>query len=341
MLILGKKYTKNNPGKIGGVIVLFELFKKELKINNIAFDVIDLNWRNYNNIIFAYFVITVKIITQIPKHKHISFHGTANEFAWLAPVVVFWANFNGKKVSLRKFAGNFIEIFEASHFFKKKLIRYSLSKSNINFFETKYLVNYFNKYNKNTYWFPNVRVKSAATRDISRPFNGKFVFLGHIISEKGIDDILSASKELPKDYSIDLYGPISNSKYNTPFFSKYCKVTYRGVVPPEQILQTLTQYDVLLLPSYWKGEGYPGVIIEALSVGLPVIATNLNGIKEIINDGCGFLILPKSPAELVKAMKSFNKVNYEEYSQNALSRFSEFDSGIVTKRIIDELIHHS
>ena len=61
------------------------------------------------------------------------------------------------------------------------------------------------------------------------------------------------------------------------------------------------EYDVLVLPTFWKGEGYPGVIIEAFSVGLPVVATNLPGISEMIDSQSGILVPPHSASTLAKA----------------------------------------
>lgn len=49
-------------------------------------------------------------------------------------------------------------------------------------------------------------------------------------------------------------------------------------------------YDVLLFPSTARCEGYPGVILEAMALGLPVIAFNWNGINEILDGNKGVLL---------------------------------------------------
>jgi glycosyltransferase involved in cell wall biosynthesis len=95
----------------------------------------------------------------------------------------------------------------------------------------------------------------------------------------------------------------------------------------------MCQYDVLILPSH--REGYPGVIIEALSVGLPIIATNLDGIKEMIDEKCAIFIHPNNPDEICDALSSINIESYPSFAENALICFEKFDSHEQTKKFID------
>ena len=61
------------------------------------------------------------------------------------------------------------------------------------------------------------------------------------------------------------------------------RVGYCDVVEPDNVLDVLWQYDALLLPTYQPGEGYPGVIIEACAVGLPVICTLWHRLPELVD----------------------------------------------------------
>lgn len=329
MLILGKQYTKNNPNKIGGIIMLFELLKKELFSKKIDFDVVDINWRNYKHWLYAYPVIFILIILKVPKHKHISLHGTANEFIYIGSFLVFYSKLLNKKISLRKPAGNFHIIYESGNPIKKGLIKYTLKSADIVFFETKYLVQYFKNFNKNTFWFPNVRSKSSFRT--SNTFNKKFVFIGHISKEKGIQEILEIAYDLG-EVTIDLYGPLVDFEEKELNIGN---VHYKGILKSDEVLKILSSYDVLVLPSY--REGYPGVVLEALSVGMPVIATALEGIKEIVANDSGILIEMKNSKELKKAILSFNDGNYTSFSSNALKEFENFDSDIQTKLFLDRI----
>jgi glycosyltransferase involved in cell wall biosynthesis len=58
--------------------------------------------------------------------------------------------------------------------------------------------------------------------------------------------------------------------------------------------------NLVTLPSYM--EGCPNVVLEALACGRPVVATNVGGIPEIMNDSCGRLVPPREPAALAQAI---------------------------------------
>jgi glycosyltransferase involved in cell wall biosynthesis len=75
-------------------------------------------------------------------------------------------------------------------------------------------------------------------------------------------------------------------------------ISFVGEVPFETVPDFLLQAFVLVLPSIY-GEGLPNVVLEAFSVGLPVIASATGGIPDIIEHGrTGFLVPPGSPRDL-------------------------------------------
>lgn len=147
--------------------------------------------------------------------------------------------------------------------------------------------------------------KKSKTIKIS-PYQKRLVFISHVKQSKGINEILEVSKRLPPDYTLDIYGPIKDESYTADYFKQY-NVTYRGTINPDQVTNTLINYDILLLPTFHSGEGYPGIVIEAFSVGIPVIATNFGGIPEIVTDRYnGRLISPQNTDELEEAILSFH-----------------------------------
>lgn len=320
LLLIGPCFNKNEPSKTGGVIVLFENLIEQCKKRNIDFTVIDTNKANYANILTAMVLIYIKIVIGIVKSAHISHHGTANDFVYISPLVVLLTLILNKKCSLRKFAGNFDLFYRMSHPIKRLIIKLTLKYSYANFFETNYLVKYFKHINKNTYLFPNVRNKAINTRKMG--YKKNFVFLGSVNKEKGVMDILEVSNSLDDTYTIHIYGNIADDIRSVDF-TKY-KAVYKGPLKPEDVLSVLAKYDVLLLPSY--REGYPGVIIEALSVGLPLVVSNLDGIKEMVDDKCAVFIRPGNVIDIKNAISGFNSINHSSYSKNALVAFERFDS---------------
>ncbi len=315
----------------GGVIVLFENLLNYCEKHSFCYDVIDTNKSNYNNKFIAYFSIIYKIFRNTSKYSHISLHGTAKDFIYLAPFVIFSGLLLKKSVSLRKFAGNFNKIYNDSSILKKLFIRMTLQHSSANFFETKYLVDFFKIYNRNTYWFPNVRNKTNIKTDTT--YRKRFIFIGAINEEKGIEVLCQASNMLPKEYTIDLYGKL-NKPFSLEYFQNY-NVNYKGTLSSEEVLKVMANYDVLLLPSY--REGYPGAIIEAFSVGLPVIATTLSSIKEMVDTNCGMLIKPGDFNALKDTIISFNQDNYSRYRSHAIKQFENFDSEVQTSMFFKKI----
>ena len=331
LLLLGPTENKDDLTRTGGVIVLFSDLICQCEKRNINYIVIDTNKAHYSNKLTALLSIWFILFIKIRRCTHVSLHGTANDYIFIAPVAVLLAKLFGKTVSLRKFAGSFVEIYDSMNFLLKSIVSWTLKKSDANFFETKYLVNCFSSYNENTYWFPNVREKPQMIRE--GKFQKKFIFLGKVTKEKGIIELLEASNQLDDSYTIDLYGYLGDDLI-TFNFEGY-KAKYKRALATTEVLDTLREYDVLVLPSYI--EGYPGVIIEALSVGLPIIATNLEGIKEMIDKRSSVFIEPKSINQLKQAIESFTETNYIERAEAALKQFDQFESSHQTKQFFTHI----
>jgi glycosyltransferase involved in cell wall biosynthesis len=78
-------------------------------------------------------------------------------------------------------------------------------------------------------------------------------------------------------------------------------VTLRGGEPPEQVSRRLAAADVLLHPSV--AEGIPNVVLEAMACGIPVVATNVGGVSEVVTDGVeGLVVDARNPEALAQAL---------------------------------------
>lgn len=156
---------------------------------------------------------------------------------------------------------------------------------------------------KNISYIPNkVENNSALT---------KFVFLSRVIPMKGCDLIIEAVNKLNTKYQnrfiVDFYGPIEDN-YDDDFKSKVeslPNVNYKGFIDlrNEKNYDVLASYDSMLFPTYWHGEGFPGIIIDAFIAGLPVIASDWSLNADIIEDGkTGMMINVKDVDALAGAM---------------------------------------
>lgn len=330
----------NEERSIGGATVLAKNILDFIKLNPqviVTHKQVRSFWRNKLQLLdyilwIFYFPFVAK------KYDVISFHGTKDFHFSIAPILWLWAKILKKRTIYHFFGGNFMDQYEAMPKVFQYLLNNSILKSDTVFFETQQLINFFKKNKvKNPVWLPNARKPQQIER-IETSFIKKFVFISRVIPQKGISEIMQAAAKLPKGYSIDIYGPIDDRYYPNSLFTNSC-VNYKGTLRPDEIENTLSKYNVLLLPSFFKGEGYPGIIIESLAMGIPVIATHWKALPEVITDGYNGLLIPiKNSEALVGAILKFTHKNYPQYSKNAIESFNNFNSQIVFSRIIKSYI---
>ena len=333
IILIGPMYAKDMKSA-GGVTVLFEQLLEDFRELGVEHVAINSNKNCYKNIAETFFVVMKEFFKNVRHYDHVSIHGTANHYILIAPFVVFFAKMFGKSVSLRKFAGNFNEIYENVDPLRKKLITYVLSRADLSFFETKYLVEYFKKFNPNTFWFPNVRRRPANSAP-KNDFKKRFVYISHLKDEKGTQELLEACKRLDDSFDVKIYGPVHEEKYTPEYVSQY-NTSYEGSLTPTEVVEKLKASDVLVLPSH--REGYPGIVIEAYSVGRPVLVTNLPAIAEIVEEGkTGYLVEPKNVNALVEGFHKFTESDYPVLSKNAYEAFEQFNSLPQTKKFLEKI----
>lgn len=336
ILLIGKRHKRGREDLSGGVIVLFESLIKDFENRGINFEVVDLNYRNYASTHFvSFFLIYLRIFQKIFRSRQVMLNGSNNCLVIYAPILRLTTWILGKPFYIRLFGGKLDKYIDSINVAFKLLAKFSIRTATKIFYEPKHILNKFKKYNKNSVWFPNVRFKNPLKTDSI--YSKKLVFLGHVKEDKGINYLLDAYVKLIDDgYTLEIYGPEVNYTCPEQYFDVYNKV-YKGAVISSDVNKVLSLNDVLVLPTFYKGEGYPGAIIEALNAGLPIVATKLDGIKEMIDNSCGVLIKQQSSSAIIEGVKKIDNYNYSNLSINALKRFEWFDSDKVMDRIIKEL----
>lgn len=139
------------------------------------------------------------------------------------------------------------------------------------------------------------------------PFD--ILFLGRIEPEKGCWEIIEAAKKLeksvPGQIKFHLYGEAASPAVIESFTEKAgngaCKsVNFHGLVTGNEKHRALQEADLFILPSW--AEGMPISVLEAMAYGLPVIATRVGALPELVDAEGGILIEPKNSQQLAQAI---------------------------------------
>jgi glycosyltransferase involved in cell wall biosynthesis len=154
---------------------------------------------------------------------------------------------------------------------------------------------------------------------------------------KGIEVLLAAIAELRSrgaDIRFRAIGPFETPEYEREIHSLVNKlgltnaIDWTGFV--SDIHAELQQVDLFVLPSLF-GEGLPMVVLEAMAAGLPVIATNVEGVPAAIRHNMdGLLVEPNNPAVLATAIGEMISPNslhdYTAMSESARERHRDYFS---------------
>jgi glycosyltransferase involved in cell wall biosynthesis len=167
----------------------------------------------------------------------------------------------------------------------------------------------------------------------------KFVFVGSLIVQKGIYELLDSFIHLLKEYSnIELYfiGDGIEKKRLIAKSSSYINksIFFLGSISNEEVIKELSLMECLVLPSYQ--EGFGRVIIEMMSLGKPVISTYSGGPEYIINKSNGILIDSKNTNQLKSAMSRIIE-DYSKYESNKIYNYikENYDLKNQTRKVID------
>jgi teichuronic acid biosynthesis glycosyltransferase TuaC len=129
------------------------------------------------------------------------------------------------------------------------------------------------------------------------------LFVGYLQRVKGVHELASALMELGDPFQGIFVGDGPESGYGVSDEPSQQPLRYVGARHHDEVIRYMAAADVLVLPSH--GEGLPTVLVEAGSVGLPVIASTVGGIPELLGEDRGTLLPEISSAAVAGALRSF------------------------------------
>ena len=196
----------------------------------------------------------------------------------------------------------------------------------------------------NAVYVPNSKLISHYGRKTPKE-DGKthFVFLSRVEEYKGCTDIITSVETLNEAgyqgrYDVVFYGQESeDTEYARKFqemVDAHSEVEYMGLLNLRDAknYDELAKYDVMLFPTYWHGEGFPGIVIDAYISSLPIIASDWNLNKDVIEDGQTGWIIPSHDVDALAERMKFVIDHPEEVrrmSPICRERATQYDSRIV------------
>ena len=171
-----------------------------------------------------------------------------------------------------------------------------------------------------------------------------FLYIGRVMRYKGVGKLIEAAcrlkAEYPDKFSVTLIGCCESD-----IEKEVKQAALNGVIRYEGFQKNIKSFlldsHCVVLPSYYK-EGLPVSLLEAAACSRPLIATNISGCREVVDEGVnGFLCQAGDVSSLYDCMKRFLTISYEQRAEmGELSRRkveTEFDRRDVVNKMIDSL----
>lgn len=169
-----------------------------------------------------------------------------------------------------------------------------------------------------------------------------FLFIGRVMKDKGIDEFLSMVKYIRSRYDNVEFQILGGCEENYQLTLSQLQndglIKWHGSV--SDIRPYIKSAHCTILPSYH--EGMANVLLETCAAGRPIIASNINGCKEAIDDGVnGFLCEVRNAESLMGKVEEFLHLSHNKKEKMGLAARKkvekEFDRQIVVNKYLQEI----
>lgn len=175
-----------------------------------------------------------------------------------------------------------------------------------------------------------------------------WLFIGRIVTDKGINELIRAFLEMESNHLLLLVGPFEDDHDPISTQTRTIIETSKRIITfgfQKDVRPFLKMSDALVFPSH--REGFPNVPLQAAAMGIPQIVSNINGCNEIVSHGVnGLLVPPKEVDALSLAMTklSKNETLLKKLSTNARSSVYDKFSRVKVWQLIEseyESLYHN
>ena len=170
-----------------------------------------------------------------------------------------------------------------------------------------------------------------------RPLPGepvRLLYAGRLSAVKNVGPIIEAAVGWEKDCTLDILGDGEEREMLEKKAHGSERIRFRGAVTPDEVQKVMGEADMLVMNSTF--EGIPMIILEAISTGLPVVTTDVGGIKEVLTYGLDSEVTDGSVQGIRDAMERVLS-DYARHSRAAWEKSLQFDYGKVNRKVFEVL----
>ena len=183
---------------------------------------------------------------------------------------------------------------------------------------------------------PNAIDLNNFPKNVIKKFEKQIIFAGRLSKEKGIDVLLDTAKRLPTEYNLLILGIGPEEKKVRDIANSKMNIHYLGYQSKQNTISLIRGSDLLIQPSIM--EGISSTLLEAMGCETCIIASNVGGNTEIIeNNKTGVLIEPNNAEELVDKISYLLRENEKRSAMaaNGLKTVVKYDWKQVGKLYLD------
>ena len=158
--------------------------------------------------------------------------------------------------------------------------------------------------------FRQIDFEITKINKIELPF--KLVYFSRVVREKGVELAIEAVERINRKNNsliLDIYGPIQRNYrglFEKILTKANSKISYKGIIEPTRnnMYEVLSKYDLMVFPTYYQGEGFPGAILDSFISGVPVLASDWKYNSEMIKEGeTGKLFVSQNIEDLTEKLE--------------------------------------
>jgi glycosyltransferase involved in cell wall biosynthesis len=144
----------------------------------------------------------------------------------------------------------------------------------------------------------------------------RILFVANLTAAKGTPEVVAVARALP-EAEFHLFGEVADESQDV-LGDAPSNVVVHGAVEHARILEAMQRAHLLLLPS--EHEGFPYAVLEAMALGLPIVATAAGAVPEMVEEGRGGSVCPRDARALADAVREILR---DEARRVAMGRFNQ------------------